>query len=213
MNLDELKTAWRVYDQKIKASQTINEKLIESMIKEKSMSRVATIKGHYIGFFALLTIEFILMIAILAGNPFDFTFRWQYIPYILLAAGIGVAFFNLLHLYRKLNPALSNNSIGVFLKSILETYEKNKVFEKWFGVIFLSIGIVIPLSFLPKKLAHNTLFAALIETAIMMAGTLLLYLVAFRMGAFKNRNRDKLANYLQELNELKSISSEINESN
>jgi hypothetical protein len=38
MNFEELKTAWQVYDKKIQAVQSINEKLMEAMIKERSLS-------------------------------------------------------------------------------------------------------------------------------------------------------------------------------
>jgi hypothetical protein len=41
MNLEELKSAWQVFDKKIQSTQAINEKLIESMIRERSMSRVS----------------------------------------------------------------------------------------------------------------------------------------------------------------------------
>lgn len=44
---------------------------------------------------------------------------------------------------------------------------------------------------------------------MMKAGTLLLYCIGFRLGAFKNRNEDKFRNYLEELYELKAMSSEL----
>ncbi len=211
MNIEELKSAWQVYDKKIQSAQSINEKLIESMIKERSVSRVSVIKRQYQAFFFMLTAELFLILAILAGNPFDFKYKVQYIPYVLLGIGIIIAFLNLLKLYRKLNGTLSGNSIGVFLKNILEMYEQNKVFEKWFGFIFLSVGFIIPLSFLPQKMERNSLTTSILETAVMMAGTLLLYLIAFRLGAFKNRHKEKFRNDLAELNELKAMSLELKE--
>ena len=57
MELEELKTAWGVYDKKIMSTQTITQKLIESMIKERSVSRVERLKKQYFAFFALLIIE------------------------------------------------------------------------------------------------------------------------------------------------------------
>lgn len=209
MNIDELKTSWQVYDKKIQSSQAINEKIIESMIKERSTSRVASIKKQYQFFCIMLAAEFILTIAILTGNPFDFKYKLQFVPYILLGSCIMIAFVNILQLFKKLNHNFSGNPIGVFLKTMVEGYEKNKVYEKWFGILFFSVGLIIPLSFMPHKIAQNGLSSALLETAIMMAGTLLLYFVAFRLGAFKNRNEEKFRNYLEELNELKAMSSEL----
>jgi len=211
MNLEDLKSAWQVYDKKIQASQAINEKLIESIIKERSVSRVAVIKRQYHFFFFMMAVELVVLAAILIGNPFDFKYRVQFVPYVLVGIGVVVAIFNLLKLYRKLCGPLSNSPIGVFLKNILESYEQNKVFEQWFGVIFLSVGLIIPLSFLPHKMEHNTLTAAILEISLMMLGTLLLYLIAFRLGAFKNRHKEKFSKDLAELNELKAMSLELKE--
>ncbi len=209
MNLDELKIAWQVYDKKIQSSQAINEKIIESMIKEKSSSRVASIKKQYLFFCIMLGAEFILTIAILTGNPFDFKYSLQFIPYILLGICIMIAFINIFQLYKKLNDHFSGNPIGVFLRTVVESYEQNKVYEKWFGILFFAVGLIIPLSFLPNKIAKNGLSTALLETALMMTGTLVLYWVAFRLGAFKSRNEEKFRNYLHELNELKAMSLEL----
>lgn len=209
MNLDELKTAWQVYDKKIQSSQAIHQKIIESMIKERSTSRVALIKKQYQFFGFMLAAEFILMIAILTGNPFDFKYSLQFVPYVLLGSCIMIALVNILQLYKKLNHSFSGNPIGIFLRTMVESYEQNKVYEKWFGILFFSVGLVIPLSFIPHKIERNGLSVALLETALMMAGTLLLYWTAFRLGAFKNRNEEKFRNYLDELDELKAMSSEL----
>jgi hypothetical protein len=40
MNLDELKSAWQIYDQKLQVSQAINEKIIVSMIRESSIDDI-----------------------------------------------------------------------------------------------------------------------------------------------------------------------------
>ena len=209
MNLNELKTAWQVYDKKIQSSQAINQKIIESMIKERSTSRVSLIKKQYQFFCILLAAEFILMMAILTGNPFDFKYNLQFVPYVLLGSCILIALVNILQLYKKLNHNFSGNPIGVFLKTMVESYEQNKVYEKWFGIVFFSVGFIIPLSFMPQKIEKNGLSFALLETALMMAGTLLLYFIAFRLGAFKSKNEEKFRNYLGELDELKAMSVEL----
>lgn len=209
MNLDELKKEWLVFDKKIKASHSINEKLIESIVKEKSMSRVSKIKRQYNTFFLLFFAELILMFAILIGNPFDFKYQLQFVPYSLLIIIILVALFNLAHLYRNLNYQPANTSISSFLNSIVNVYEKNRAFEKWLKVLFLLIGFVIPLSFLPQKIQRHDLTTAFIQTGLMLAGTLLLYLFAFRLGIFKNKHVEKFTSYLHELNELKIISAEL----
>jgi hypothetical protein len=212
MNVEELKTAWQVYNKKIQAVETINERLIESMIKERSVSRISAIKRQYIGLLMVLVAELIVLAAILTGNPFDFKYKLQFVPYALLSIGVLAAFLNLLKIYRKLNAPSSASSIGVFLKNILNMYEQNKVFEKWMGIIFLSAGFIMPFSFLPQKIERNGLTNALVVTIAIIAGTILLYIIAFKAGAFKNRNKEKLAKDLAEFNELKAMSQELAES-
>ena len=211
MELEELKTAWGMYDKKILSSQTITQKLIESMIKERSFSRVERLKKQYFGFFVLLIIEAGFMLAILFGNPFDFKYQIQFLPFLLLLTGIMVAFINLTRYYEKISQPLTNKNIGTFLKSILDFYEKNKTYEKWFGLILFSIGFLVPLSFLPPKIEKYGILKGLLDTAIPMAISLLLYFLAFKMGAFKKRHKENFKSDLEEYNELKEMSNELND--
>lgn len=212
MELEELKTAWGLYDKKIMSTQTITQKLIESMIKERSVSRVERLKKQYFGFFILLIIEAGFMLAILFGNPFDFKYQIQFLPFLLLLMGIIVAFINITQYYEKINTPLVDKNIGAFLKGILDFYEKNKTYEKWFGIILFSIGFLVPLSFLPPKLEKYGIQKGLLDTAIPMIISLVLYFLAFKMGAFKKRHKENFKSDLEEYNELKSMSSELSES-
>ena len=81
MNLEELKSAWQVYDQKLRSSQAINEKIIFSMIRERSNSRISSIKRDNMLLLLLMFLEFFFLIAVFAGNPFDFDYLWQFLNY------------------------------------------------------------------------------------------------------------------------------------
>ncbi len=212
MELEELKTTWGLYDKKIMSTQTITQKIIESMIKERSVSRVERLKKQYFGFFVLLIVEAGFMLAILFGNPFDFKYQIQFLPFLLLLMGILVAFINLTQYYEKINTSLIDKNIGAFLKGILDFYEKNKTYEKWFGIILFSIGFLVPLSFLPPKIEKYGIQKALLDTAIPMLISLVLYFLAFKLGAFKKRHKENFKSDLEEYNELKGMSSELGES-
>jgi hypothetical protein len=212
MELEELKTTWGMYDKKILSTQSITQKIIESMIKERSLSRVERLKKQYFGFFALLTVEAGFMLAILFGNPFDFKYQIQFLPFLLLLMGIIVAFINLTQYYEKINTPIIDKNIGTFLNGILEFYEKNKTYEKWFGIILFSIGFLVPLSFFPPKIEKYGIQKALLDTSIPMLISLGLYFLAFKLGAFKKRHKENFKSDLEEFNELKSMSSELNES-
>ena len=54
MNIDQLKTDWQRYNQKLELSQRLNEQLIHSMLKERSRSRIAKIRRDNILYMVLM---------------------------------------------------------------------------------------------------------------------------------------------------------------
>jgi hypothetical protein len=211
MNLEEIKTEWLQYNQRLQNSQRLNEKIILSMLKERSKSRVSKIRRQHGIYMVLMVICFLFLAAILAGNPFDFKYKWQYIPYGFLAIGVLLAIVSLIKSIRSFSININNVSLDVSLKKIIGAYEKNKKIERLFGILIITAGTLTAFSFLPNKLEHKALWPALAETAISIIITLSIYFIAFKSGAFKNRNKEDFENDLKEWNELKNITSELNE--
>jgi len=173
------------------------------------MTTVDKIKRLYNLFYVVLTLEVVVLIAIFIGNPFDFKYTIQFVPYMLLLTGVVIAFLNLLHISRSIDKLSAGSRMDHYLKGIVSIYNQNTRFEKWFGVIFLSVGLLIPLSFLPQKLDRVGLTRALMDTAIMMSMTLIFYIAAFKLGAFKNTHKDKLEKDLAEWKKLKELADEM----
>jgi hypothetical protein len=211
MQIEELKTAWKNYEQKITVSNRLNEQLILSMLKERSRSRIARIRQKNLFYLGWMILVLILLAAIFAGNPFDFKYEVQYIPYGLLVAGVLLAVYKILRDLRRFDTDITNDGLSVFLKKTIDAYNKNKKVESWFGILLFSAGALTVFSFLPSKLEHKPLWQALTETFVMMLITVLIYVAAFRLGVFKNRDSDAFKNDWKELNELKSISSELSD--
>jgi len=211
MNIEELKTAWNGYNQKLAISQRLNEQLIQSMLKERSRSRISKLRKENIFLLLYMVIILGFLTAIFMGNPFDFNYTWQYIPYAMLAVGVIMAIFSLYKSLRNFDVDINTIPLDNFLKKTIAVYEKNKKWEQWFGIILLLAGASTVFSFLPKKLEHKELLPALGETAIMLLVTLVIYFIAFKLGAFRNRKKEGFENDLNELNELKAISSELSE--
>jgi hypothetical protein len=212
MELELLIKSWENLENKMKQATTFNEKLVERIISSRVMTTVDKIKRLYNSFYAVLTIEIIFLIGILFGNPFDFRYKLQFLPYGLLLTSVIIAFLNLLHLSRSINKISPDLRVDHYLKGIVSIYERNKRFEKWFALILLSIGLLVPFSFLPNKLDRMGLTGALIDTAIMITVSLTIYVLAFKLGAFKNRYKEKLQKDLDEWNELKALAGGMEES-
>lgn len=202
MNLDELKSAWKVYDQKLQASQVLTERMIVGIIKERSRSRVAQIKRENTFFFILMVVELVLLVAIFLGNPFDFIYPIQFVPYGFLGIGIIMAIVAIYRSNAIVNTDMNSTTLGAFLNHVIKEYEKNKKLEGWFGILMLTSGCLASLSFLPNKLQKQSLTSALIDTLIPIGVCLIIYYLAFKMGAFKNRKSEGFKEDLKELEEL-----------
>jgi len=209
MGLELLKKSWENLDRKIQNVATFNEKLIESIVASKVITTVDKIKRLYTSFFIVLSVEIIFLVAIFFGNPFDFKYNIQYAPYALLIVGVIIAFVNLAQItlaIRKLSPA---SRIDLYIKDIISIYDRNKRFEGWFGAIFLSVGLLVPLSFLPNKIERYGMAGAWMDMAIMTSITLALYLIAFKLGAFKNPYKEKLIKELVEWKDLRGLAEDM----
>jgi hypothetical protein len=162
-------------------------------------------------YLVLMIASFLFIVAIFFGNPFDFKYRLQYVPYGILAIGIALAIVTLIKSFQSFSVNINNVPLDGFLRNTINAYEKNKKIERWFGILIISAGTLTAFSFLPNKLAHKDLWQALAETAISIVITLGIYLIAFKAGAFENRKKEEFENDLEEWNELKKISLELKE--
>jgi tryptophan-rich sensory protein len=210
MELEVLKKSWASLNEKFQHTTTFNQKLIESIISSRTFTTVDRIKRMHTGFYIVLTVEIVVLVAILVGNPFDFQYNLQFLPYALLLIGVIIAFMNLRHLSSAINKLSARSTIDLYLKGIVSIYDQNKRYEKWFGVSLLAVGLLVPFSFLPQKLERMSLTAALADTAIMISISLVLYVAAFKLGAFKNRHKESLQKDLADWEELKVLADEMN---
>jgi len=211
MELEVLKQSWERLDKKIQHTAIFNQMLVERIISSRVITTVDKIKSLYNGFYVVLSVETIALLGILAGNPFDFKYALQYLPYLLLLIGVVIAFFNLLHISRSIARLSAKSAIDHYVKEIVAIYDRNKRFEKWFGLSFLAVGFLVPFSFLPNKIARVGVVGALIDTAIMILITWIMFIAAFKFGFFKNRHKERLQKDLEEWKELKALASEMAE--
>ena len=211
MTLDELKTPWQQYNQQLAVSKKLNEQVLLSMLKERSTSRVSKIRRESFMLLLVLGLEMVLLAAIIIGNPFDFKYQLQFIPYALLGIGILMAIFSLFKTIQNFDVTITNDGLSAFLQNTITAYEKNRKAERWFGAIIFSAAVLTAFSWLPKKLDHKDFWPALGETGISILITLLIYFIAFKLDAFKNRKKEGFENDWKELGELKEMWSELKE--
>lgn len=213
--LDELKTAWKVYDKKIERSRLLTDRLIVSMIREKSQSRLSKVRRNYLLGFCYMLFWFALGLAVIIGNPFDFTRTTEYLPvavYSICVLILGMVMLKTNFLLR--NVEIRDSNLREALLSIAEILQKYNKPGRWLGLtlkILLSTAVLFPLSFLQRKIESDGLASGIIDTITAMSISAALIIIAFKAGAFKEKNTSKFNEYHQELEELKALSEKLNE--
>jgi len=83
MNLEELKATWQDYDQKLIATRTINEKIIMSMMREKSASTLSKMRRMCLHTILLMGVIIWFSSMSIIYNAFDYEYKLQFLPLIL----------------------------------------------------------------------------------------------------------------------------------
>ncbi|HQX45453.1 MAG TPA: hypothetical protein PK209_12900 [Saprospiraceae bacterium] len=210
MELENLKSAWVSLDKKLEKSALFNDQLIDFIVNNQSLNTIEKMKKQNQWLFLILIVELLALGAILVGNPFDFNYAVQYLPFAFLTIIIFIAAVRLYTFQKRMNADLASHPLLTAIQNLLNYFKENKSAERWFGIISLSIGFLVPWSFLPQKIERYGVVRGILDIVIMLSVTAVIYFLAFRFGAFKNRNKEKLEQYLREWNELKALSNQIN---
>ncbi|MEJ6982015.1 hypothetical protein WG906_16215 [Pedobacter sp. P351] len=213
MNIDEIKTAWKAYGTRLQLTHELSDKLIISMIKEKSHSRLTKVKRHYlIGLFYMLTLLG-FGVAVLIGNPFDYTYTLEYLPIALYCICLSILIVVMINTNYKLQRVeINHNNLETSLNRIAGIFEKYQKPGRFLGItlkLILGSTILFPLSFLPRKIDRLGLWGGFAETLIPIIIAATMIYIAFKLGAFKERNGKKFEEYNQELKELRGLSEEL----
>src|SRR5688572_18925329 len=129
MNLDELKTVWKAYDRKLQSTQALNEKIITSMISERSGSRFSNVRTRYVVGLIWMVICLAFSILVIITNPFDYVHSMQYIPTGIFAVCLVILIGGLIKAYVALKDIrITHNNVDESLKKIIAIYEKPKKF-------------------------------------------------------------------------------------
>ncbi|MDQ6476845.1 hypothetical protein [Dyadobacter sp. LHD-138] len=152
MHLDELKASWKSLDEKVAATQELSEQIALSMMKEHSKSTVSKIQAKLkklaLYFIGLLT----LFIAILAGNPFDYTNWYEYVPAaayaLLVIAGLEIIIREMIAI-RKVR--LTKSNLRESLQKIIQFHEAYQSVMDTVWKISMVIGFLLGISLLVRN--------------------------------------------------------------
>jgi uncharacterized membrane protein YjjP (DUF1212 family) len=173
MNLDELKTAWLEYDRRLQATEEINQKVIASMIRERSGSRIARIRKRYTEMICLFMFYAVCLTFCFFGNPFDYTSRAQYLPLAALILSCIVMVIFLFRARMALKEiSLDRQNLQESLLHIIAVYVKYRrlmrctVIFMFCSSMLLSFGRII--IHIPKSGISGAIISILCLAAVMV---------------------------------------------
>lgn len=211
MNLAELKSAWHEYDVKLDAVNTLNDKIILSMIKERSSSRLSEIENIYRFTFVSNSVWVLIILAALLSNPFDFDHPVQYIPMAVVGLCLVILLLISIKSYRELKKVdIHRSTLEESLKKIIVIFEKPWKHIKQSIILMMVAAMSFPLSFLPRAIEAAGLWHALLyELTPIVVVAFVMYFISAKTGLFKERYAGKFRTDLEELKELKNMSAEL----
>ncbi|GAB3893794.1 hypothetical protein GCM10028803_08280 [Larkinella knui] len=206
MNLDELKSTWKAYDEKILVSQKLSEQLVFLMIKDRSKGTLARMERNLkLAGFIMTAVVFFFTAAI-AGNAFDYTSWYFYIPSVLYIVLALVALVIVIKNVRNLSHVdLSRQNLYDSLKTVLRWHEKAQAALSRVWLLCMLSGFLFGVSMVARNVeAYGTTKVILLlggQTAVI----LLLYAAArWLFHAFEDTHGNELRESLQEMEQLKT---------
>jgi|SRR5690606_20626136 len=201
MNFNEIITVWQDYDRKLNASRIINEKIIRSMMREKSGSTLARMRRMCLFTIGLMLLIICFCTLSILYNAFDFEFSLQFLPLVIYILVAGLFILYLIRTYRGTQVDLYNDHLRGSLLKVIAVQEKFMAIHNKLVLVFFTAGFLYLFSaslvVFQNKGAVQGALALLVGTAI----TLGIYYGARQMGAFKDHYGIQLKNQLRELEE------------
>jgi uncharacterized membrane protein YedE/YeeE len=207
MNLDELKSTWKAYDEKMLASQKLSERVVFLMISDRSKSTLARMERNLKVAGLIMTAVVLFFAAAIIGNAFDYTSWYFYIPSVLYISVALFAITVIVKSYRNLSRvSLSQKNLHESLTTVLRWHEKTQSALARVWLLCMMSGFLFGVSMVARKFeAYGTT-----KVALLLSGQALLILVVYAVArwvfnAFEDKPGDELKENIQELDQLKAI--------
>lgn len=170
MNLDELKTAWQQYDSRLASTEEINRKVIISMIRERSVSRIARIRRRYSELLYLFGFYSVILPFTLIGDPFDYTLAVQYVPPVLLIISCILMVIFLIKARAALRQTnLEKQNLQEALVQIIAVYVKYRTALKYTVRIVSISSILLVLSHILINIPQSGIWVAVVSVLLFCA--------------------------------------------
>jgi|GEM_PF-4455852 len=202
MDLDELKSTWKSYEQKLASTERLSHQLLQIVLQNRSNSTIDTMIRELRLAFAILSGLVLFFSAVLAGNPFDYTQPLYFLPavcYLIIAlAGL---YFSVQHRNNLQKTRLLTHNLHQALTELIRFRTQHTKLMKWVWMLAMLAGSMIMLPTVARKFSEgwiNTLLIILFPIGL----TIVSIGLAMLVGMFTDRHLAELKGQLRELEEL-----------
>ncbi|GAB3342556.1 hypothetical protein GCM10027299_57470 [Larkinella ripae] len=208
MNLDELKSTWQAYDEKILASQHLSERLVFLMLKDRSKSTLARMQRNLRFAGSIMTGVILFFSAAIVGNAFDYTRWYFYIPSVLYISLALAALIVVGQNYHSLSRvSLSRQNLHESLTTVLQRHEKAQAALTKIWILCLLAGFLFTVSMIARKFeAYSVLKISVVLGAQVVLILLLFSIAHWIFRAFDDKLGQELKENLRELDHLNTAS-------
>lgn len=204
MNLDELKTSWNDLDKKLQDSKQLSTQIVLTMIRQQSQGTVARMQNRLVRLIIFFSGLLMLFVAILAGNPFDFTHWAEFVPSALYALLVVVTLQMLIRHKLKLGKqVVANGNLREGIEGMIHLHQMWKVTMTRIWQISLLAGILLSISLLARNFGSYSLTKTLLIIFGMAATVAVLYFFTqLMLKKMPDRHLTELKLNLAELDEV-----------
>jgi hypothetical protein len=199
-NLSDLQSLWTAYGKKLTVQESLTEKMMRSMIRERSRSTLAVMGRKNILLASLFLFYTLFFTACILGNAFDYTHPAYYIPLVLQGISCCVFAVLLLNTYsqiKQVDPAKENLSEA--LQKVIRVNDRHVLLSGriWWG--YFIAGVLFPFTFLPRMIESKGTWEAIGLLAILVVVIGGLLVAAKKLQLFRDSHGDQLKENLHEL--------------
>ncbi|MFD1140413.1 hypothetical protein ACFQ4C_04810 [Larkinella insperata] len=207
MNLDELKSTWKAYDDKLLASRQLNERMILLMLKDRSKGTLARMARHLQLAGIVMTAVIVFFSAAIVGNAFDYERWYLYIPSVFYIGLATVALMIVVKTYYNLSRvSLNQHTLYDSLKTVLQWHEKAQSALSKVWMLCILAGFMFTFSMIARKFETYSPLKISLTLGAQAALVLLFYgLARWLFNAFEDQIGQELRENIQELEQVKSI--------
>ena len=204
MDLDDFKTTWQAYEQKLDSTQRLSHQLLDLVLRNRSRSTIDKMIRELRLATSIMFSLVLFFIAVIVGNPFDYTRFLHFVPAFcyLIIAGAGLYFL------RQHNSALRRATLHTHdlyqaLSDLIQLRTRHTKQMERVWVLAMLAGSMVMLPVVIRKFPEDSWTSTVLMVLVPIGMTIVSVGLSRMAGMFTDHHLDELREQVKELEELR----------